>query len=131
MNNLTANEADANASSFVKALSIILSHEGVSIGVNNMVESGQTPIQILQTTFRNYMILEMEDCTVDETLYFVDQGTPVLARIGVDQAILLTGYTSNTIYYYDPASGTNKSADYATMQALIEAGGNYFIAYNK
>lgn len=131
LNNLTANEADANASSFVKALSIILSHEGVSIGVNNMVESGQTPIQILQTTFRNYMILEMEDCTVDETLYFVDQGTPVLARIGVDQAILLTGYTSNTIYYYDPASGTNKSADYATMQALIEVGGNYFIAYNK
>lgn len=131
LTNLAENEADAEASSYVKALSAILAHEGVTMGVNDMLASGQTPIQILQTTLRGSMILELKECTVDESLYFIDQGTPVLARIGVDQAVLLTGYTSKTIYYYDPASGTNKSADYEVMEALIEAGGNYFIAYVK
>lgn len=131
LTNLAENEADAEASSYVKALSAMLAHEGVTMGVNNMLVSGQTPIQILQTTLRGSMILELKECTVDESLYFIDQGTPVLARIGVDQAVLLTGYTSKTIYYYDPASGTNKSADYEVMEALIEAGGNYFIAYVK
>ena len=66
--NLTENEADANASSFVKALSAILTKEGVSIAVSNMMESGQTPIQVLQTTLRNSMILELKECTLDETL---------------------------------------------------------------
>ena len=131
LTNLAENEADAEASSYVKALSAMLAHEGVTMGVNNMLVSGQTPIQILQTTLRGSMILELKECTVDESLYFIDQGTPVLVRIGLDQAVLLTGYNSKTIYYYDPASGTNKSADYEVMEALIEAGGNYFIAYVK
>ena len=129
--NLTENEADANASSFVKALSAILTKEGVSIAVSNMMESGQTPIQVLQTTLRNSMILELKECTLDETLYYIDQDTPVLVRIGVDEAILLTGYSSKTIYYYDPASRTNKSATYEEVEAFMEAGGNYFIAYVK
>lgn len=131
LTNLSGNEADANATSFVKAISVMLSQEGVSIGVKDMLESGQTPIQILQTTLRSSMILELEECTIDEVLYYIDQGTPVLARTGVDQAVLLTGYSSKMIYYYDPVSGTDKSANYEDMESLVEAGGNYFIAYVK
>lgn len=129
--NLAVNEADTNASSLVKAVSIMLTREGVGVSVNELVVAGQSPVQIMQNTLKDTTVLELKNCTIDELLYFIDQGTPVLARTGGNQAILLTGYSSNYVYYYDPATKQNKSVDYAGITALLEAGGNYFIAYVK
>ena len=129
--NMYVNEADLNASSMVKAVSIILNREGVGIGVNDLVSAGQSPVQIMQSTMRNTAVLELRDCTIDELLYYLDHGTPVLARTGGDQAILLTGYSSNYVYYYNPATGQSKSVSYDDIEKLFEGGGNYFIAYVK
>lgn len=129
--NLYVNENDVRASSFVKAISIILTREGVGISVSDLVVAGQTPKQILQSTLKGSTVLELNDCAVDDVLYFVNQGTPVIVRTGVDKAILLTGYSSNYIAYYDPASRQNKTCTYDEMNALMATGDNYFIAYIK
>lgn len=129
--NLSANEADANASSLVKAVSIMLTREGVGVSVNELISAGQNPVEIMQNTLKNTTVLELKDCTIDELLYFIDQGTPVLARTGANQAILLTGYSANNVYYYDPATRQSKSIDYEGIENLFYAGGNYFIAYVK
>lgn len=129
--NLTANDADANASSMVKAVSIMLTREGFGVSVSELVSAGQKPIQILQNTLKDCTVLELKNCTIDELLYFINQGTPVLARTGGDKAILLTGYSSSNVYYYDPASKQNRSMDYDEIDSLFQQGGNYFIAYVK
>lgn len=131
ISNLTINEADAGASSYVKAVSIVLSRENVGIRVSDMVESGQTLVQIMQSTLKDDKVLELKGCSIDEVLYFIDQGTPVIARTGVDQAILLTGYTANYISYYDPASNQYRTMSYEDMDAVLAGGGNYLIAYVK
>ena len=131
LTNLSVNEADANASSLEKAVSIMLTREGVGVSVSDLTAAGQTPLQIMQSTLKDYIVLELKDCTLDELLYYIDQGTPVLARTGGNQAILLTGYSSSYIYYYDPASKQNKTCSYDDMASILEAGGNYFIAYVK
>lgn len=129
--NLSVNEADATASSMVKAVSIILTREGFGVSVSELISTGQNPVQIIQNTLKNATVLELKDCTIDELLYFIDQDTPVLARTGANQAILLTGYSSNYVYYYDPASKQSKSMSYDEIENLFNAGGNYFIAYVK
>ena len=129
--NLSANEADAHASSLVKAVSIMLAREGVGVSVSELIAAGQTPLQIMQSTLKNSIVLELKDCTIDDLLYFIDQGTPVLARTGGNQAILLTGYSSNYVSYYDPASKQNKTISYEDIDKIFEVGGNYFIAYVK
>ncbi|MBQ2900647.1 MAG: hypothetical protein IJE49_02215 [Agathobacter sp.] len=129
--NLVLNEADVAATPLMKAVSIILTREDVGISVSDLAITGQTPIQILESTLKGYAVLELEDCTVDELLYFIDLETPVLARTGVDRAILLTGYTSSTVTYYDPATRQNKTVSYEEVTRLFENGGNYFIAYVK
>ena len=129
--NLVVNEADARASSLVKAVSIILTREGVGISVSDLVAAGQTPIQIMHSTLKGSVVLELKNCRVDEMLYFVNQGTPVIARTGVDKAILITGYSSNYIAYYDPVSRQNKTCTYEEMGSMVAMGGNYFIAYVK
>lgn len=129
--NLVVNEADAGASSLVKAISIVLARENVGISVSDLVATGQTPLQVMQSTLKESKVLELKECTIDEVLYFLDQGTPVIARTGADKAILLTGYTANNVSYYDPASRQNRTISYEDMAALLERGGNYMIAYVK
>lgn len=129
--NLVVNEADAGASSLVKAISIVLARENVGISVSDLVATGQTPLQVMQSTLKESKVLELKECTIDEVLYFLDQGTPVIARTGADKAILLTGYTANNVSYYDPASRQNRNISYEDMAGLLERGGNYMIAYVK
>ena len=131
LGNLTANEGDVNASSMTKCVSIMLKREGAGLGVTDLVEAGQTPIEIVTSTFKDYRVLELEGCMMDDLLYFIDQGTPVLAKTGADQAILLTGYSANYIYYFEPNSGQTKTIGYSEIEDLFYQGGNYFIAYVK
>lgn len=131
ISNLIVNDADTGASSFVKAISMVLMRENVGIGVSDLITSGQTPMQIMQSALKEYTVLELENCTIDDVLYFMDQGTPVVARTGVDKAVLLVGYTANNVSYYDPVSKQNRTLSYEDIEKLLEAGGNYFIAYVK
>ena len=129
--NLDVNEIDAGASSFVKAVSIVLARENVGINVSDLISTGQTVLQIMQIALKESKVLELKNCTIDEVLYFIDQGAPVIARTGVDKAVLLTGYTANYVHYYDPATKQNKTISYEEIGAFLEHGGNYFIAYTK
>jgi len=129
--NLVINEADAGANSLLKAVSIILTREGVGISVSDLAVTGQTPMQILKSTLKESVVLELKNCTVDELLYFIDQETPVFVRTGVDKAVLLTGYTSDTVTYYDPALKQSRTVSYDEITRLFENGGNYVIAYVK
>ena len=129
--NMAMNETDANASTLVKAVSIMLTREGMGVSVNELIAAGQTPVQILQNTLKDCAVLEIRNCSIDELLYFIDQGTPVLARTDADKAILLTGYTASKVSYYDPATKTTKSVDIEETDALFQGGGYYFIAYVK
>ncbi len=129
--NLSPNEADVTASSMTKCISIMLKNEGAGIGVSNLVQLGQKPIEIVTNTFKDYRVLELKGSVIDELLYFIDQGTPVLAKTGSNQAILLTGYSANNVYYYEPNSGQTKAMGYAEIDQLFFQGGGYFIAYVK
>ena len=129
--NLSINEADAHASALAKAISIILTREGVGISVSDLLLAGQSPLQIMQSTLRESTVMELRDCTIDELLYFIDQGTPVFARTGGDRAILLTGYSANYVTYYDPVARQSKTVSYDVIAAILAEGGNYFIAYVK
>ena len=131
LTNLVVNDADANASSMVKAVSIVLMREGVGIAVSDLISSGQTPIQIMQSTLKEYSVLELKNCSIDEVLFFIDQGTPVVVRTGPDKAVLLNGYTSNFVTYYDPATRQEKAISYEDIGDFLAAGNNYFIAYVK
>lgn len=129
--NFEINAADVNATSMVKAVSIVLMREGVGIAVSDLISSGQTPMQIMQSTLKECAVLELKNCTIDEVLFYIDQGTPVVARTGADKAVLLNGYTSNFVTYYDPATRQERAISYEDIDDFLAAGDNYFIAYVK
>ncbi len=131
LKNITVNEADKDASTLVKSISAILEFEEVGLSVKELINAGRTPYYILNTTLEKAHVLELTGCGVDELLYYIDQGNPVLAMTGENDAILLTGYSSSRIYYYDTSKGKNQNATYEDMEEMLYNGGNYFIVYLK
>lgn len=131
LKDLAVNAADSQASNLAKSVSALLTREDASLSVHELLTAGQTPYDILQTTLKSARIFELFGCGVDELLYYIDRETPVLAKTGAEDAILLTGYTSSKIYYFDPASETTKTMDYDEAEELFGKGGNYFIVYLK
>ena len=129
--NLVINEADKNASTMGKAVSVLLMKEEAGINVSDFIAAGQTPLQIMKSALKDSSVLELKECTMDDLLYFIDQGTPVLARTGANQAVLLTGYSASYVTYYDPATKQSHSISYDAIAGMLEKGGNYFIAYVK
>lgn len=127
LKNLKANSADKNAGGIAKCVSAMLEFEGVGLSVGELMEAGQTPYYILNTTLKDKRILELSGCGVDEMLYYINQGNPVLAKTGENEAVLLIGYTSTKIYYYQPSSEKTLSASYEEMEEMLYNGGNYFI----
>jgi len=131
LKNLAPNSADANASSITKCISIILNKEEIEVRANELISAGKTPFEILDGTLKDAKAIELKGSSVEELLYFIDQSNPVFAKTSVNSAVLLTGYSANYIYYYEPVSGQTKSIDYAGAEEMFDNGGHYFIAYVK
>ena len=127
--NMALYEGDGSATDYAKCVSAILMYEDMGLSVKGLMEAGQTPADILRTTLSDKTVLELEDCKVDEVLYYINLGHPVFARIGNQDAILLTGYGSSRVQYYDPDRGQIRNVDYEEMEQMLYNGGNYFIVY--
>ncbi len=131
LKNVKPNEADANGSSIVKCVSAILEREGYGLVVNDLIAAGQTPYHILSSTMTNARVLELSECGVDELLYYVSLGNPVYAKVGAEEAVLVIGYTSSQVQYYNPSNGRIVSVDIEEMNRMFYNGGNHFVVYMK
>jgi hypothetical protein len=61
----------------------------------------------------------------------MDQGTPVMAYVEKDKAILLTGYSQSQVYYYDPATNSEGSMTLKDADERFALGGLRYIVYVK
>lgn len=129
--NMAYNEADASGNSIVKCISAILVREGKGMSVNELINAGQNPKDVLQSSLPETTVFELHGCGADELLYYINMGTPVIAYVENGNAILLIGYSSSQLHYYDPLTGGQGSLDITAVDELFALGGNHFIVYVK
>lgn len=75
--------------------------------------------------------VDLTGCTLDQVLYVINRGCPVIALTSADHAILLTGYTKTDITYVDPDSGASQTVTVSEMEGMVSGSGNTFIGYIK
>nr|WP_294494690.1 C39 family peptidase [uncultured Mediterraneibacter sp.] len=73
--------------------------------------------------------IDLTGCTLDQVLYVINRGCPMIALIDTGHAVLLTGYTTTDITYIDPDDGQTHTVGQGTMQDMTENNGNVFIGY--
>lgn len=122
-------EADANGSSIAKCISAILNTKDINLSVQELLESGDTPKEVLTDTMQDCTILDLSGCEIEELLYYVSNGIPVFAMTGENDAVLIIGYDANSITYFDPASGSNKTMSVESADEMFLQAGDTFFTY--
>lgn len=73
--------------------------------------------------------LDLRGATLDEVLYYVYRGAPVIAFKDRTSAVLITAYDSLSVTYLDPKAGRTVKAEKTEAAKLFEQSGNLFFSY--
>lgn len=94
-------------------------------------DGGETCMEACERYMEQYDAhqIDLTGCTLDQMLYVINRGCPMITMTGADHAVLLTGYTMTDITYIDPDDGETHTVSQKKMQEMTEAAGNVFIGY--
>lgn len=128
---VTVGSSDAGGSSIAQAVSAMLEMENINVAAGTLLESGNTPKQILKDTMQDTTVLDLTGCDLEEVLYYVNLSTPVFAMNSGSSAVLIVGYDTTTVSIFDPAAGTTSKMSMSDARELFLQAGNIFFAYIK
>ncbi len=115
--------------SLAVCLDVMLAYEGVIRNTETLLAQGQTPYTILEDNLHEMQVLNLEGCTLDATLYYVNRDIPVLATLQDGNAVLIVGYNEFNVVLMNPKTGTvYKMGKNDSTEWFLE-NGNHFITY--
>ena len=114
---VTGVKATGGVGNLQAALQMMLSVKGVTKELSEA--EVQQPLQQVMEKYTNADAVVLTGATLDEVLYYVWKGQPVLAMKEDGTAVVLTAYTSGTVTYYDPVKGRNVTSDKEKAEALF------------
>lgn len=94
---------------------------------------GKTSLQTCEEVMaaHNAKKVDLTGCSLEQVLYIINKGLPVIAMTDANHAILLTGYSMTDITYIDPNTASQNTVSIEQMSAMIAGSGNTFIGYMK
>ena len=126
---ITGTKKDSENSSLAVCLDTILELEGIARKSQPMLDIGEDAIKVLNKNLRDERILDLNGCSLDCMLYYVDQDIPVLALINSEETYLIVGFNEYNIVLMDPKSGTVYKKGMNDSREWFEKNGNRFITY--
>ena len=94
---------------------------------------GKTSLQTCEEVMAAYNAkkVDLTGGSLEQVLYIINKGLPVIAMTDANHAILLTGYSMTDITYIDPDTASQNTVSIEQMSAMIAGSGNTFIGYMK
>ena len=97
--------------------------------ISQSILSGNMNLAELEAQLPDKKVLDLSGCVMDEILYFISEGNPILADTA-DGIRLLTGYDQwGNIRYYEPGAEETYLLDDVDSLELFEKSGNIFIGF--
>lgn len=126
---LAVGSLDASSNASAGCLSAMLVREGVNAEVHQLLDQGDSPYSILKSTLKDKTVLNLTGCSLSQVLYYVSQGSPVYARTGTDEAVVIIGYDTSSITVFDGNTHKNRRISMQEATSLFNNAGNIFISY--
>ena len=97
------------------------------------IGEGKTSLQTCEEFLaaQNAGKVDLTGCSIEQVLYIINKGLPVIAMTDANHAILLTGYSMTDITYIDPDTASEHTVSMEQMTAMVAGSGNTFIGYMK
>lgn len=124
---LDKQEAVPAEQTLAAAMELLLRPEGISqTDLTAKLNAGLSPVDILTETAGD-RVESLYGCTVAQILYYLNLGQPVMAVTGDREALIITGYTTNSVNVYDPATALTEEWSMERAEEYFAQEGNRFI----
>ncbi len=109
-----------------KALAAMVAYE---TGSDAAIDSNATIVENIENNIPSSTALDLTGCSLDDMLYFLDNGIPVLTKISSGRYVVLTGYNESKIYYYDGSQNSTYNVSQSSLKEQINEAGDIYITY--
>lgn len=127
--NLASSSAADAGNSLGVCLTQMLTAAGYTVDAKPLLAQGEPPLSILNKYVEGD-VLDLTGLSMDDVLYYVSRGYPVLCVLDENKGVLIVGYDEFNVLIMDPANGTeaykkglNDSREY------FDSLGNNFISF--
>lgn len=110
-------------------LDTILKFKGINVSSGELLEQGESVLQILGANLPEVQVAELMGCPMDAMLYFVNRDIPVLAMLSDGEAVLITGFNEFNVVIFQPSTGKLYKKGLNDSTKWFEENGNQFITY--
>ncbi|MCR5784596.1 MAG: hypothetical protein K6G40_03005 [Eubacterium sp.] len=126
---ITVPSSAEDESTLAQCIDAILNYEDISNNAETYLSDGKSALETMTVTLTDYRVLDLCGISLEEALYYVGQGTPVLSLDGDGEPVLIVGYSSSNVTYFYPSSETTKTVTLEEGEEQASDGGSFFIAY--
>lgn len=114
-------------SSALAAVTMLLSKKGVNLEPEALEAS--RPVAELLEKNTSGRVLSLSGVTLDEVLYYIWRGQPVLVLSEQKEAVVLIAYSAKEVTYYDPAKGKRIRQEKDTVEKQFFNGKSYYFCF--
>lgn len=125
------NPAETEGDTLAACVNIILNMEDKKVNVQKEFENGKSAYDILDSSLDNGA-LDLKGCLLNQVLYYVNNGSPVIVYTGKEKAELIVGYSGTSqVIMYDTMTQSTYTLTWQAAEELFNANGNVFLSYRK
>ncbi|MDF2511462.1 MAG: putative rane protein [Herbinix sp.] len=106
----------------------MLAYQGVAVTRDELGINNSSAYEVLKKYSKNTPV-RLTGITLDDALYYVSKGRPVLAMTDSNDAMLIYGYDTFNIMVVNPATGSRVKIGIQDSTQMFEAAGNVFLSY--
>jgi len=125
--NVTEVRCTSNQNSIQAAAAMLLSANGITAEIS--AEEALLPFAQLLENCYSGQLLSMSGVTLDQALYYVWKGKPVVVLSESNTAVVIVGYTSREIIYFDPVKGKKVTMEKESAERKFSAEHSYYFSY--
>ena len=114
--------------SLAGCLSMIARVNGTNVAAGS-IDTKAGSVEELLSEYSGQETLNLIGCSLDDVLYYISKGSPVLARYTGGRYVIVMSYNSTKIRYLDPVTGVSTVGDRSQITENFRKAGNVFYSY--
>ena len=109
-------------------LGLVLTYQGVSVKREQLAIDKSSAYDVFKKYSKKFPV-RLTGITLDDALYYVSEGRPVIAMTDIGNAVVIYGYDAFNILMLDPAKNSVNKMGIQDSAQMFEDAGNVFLSY--
>lgn len=127
LGNTEVSHINSERNAWQAAMQMLFNYEGVAIDATTL-NLKQKPMYMWLKEYIGDSVAMVEGATLEQLMYFVSEGKPILAPIE-DYYVMVIGYSEENVYYLDPITGEKKAKSKESAEQNFKAAGGIYYVY--